>query len=70
MNTTDDVELRVSAAPGSKNSSLVVQARAGDRNAFEKLVAIHQDEIFRLVFFRTRSRMDSLALQNSTQPGP
>ena len=59
MNTTDDVELRVSAAPGSQNSSLVVQARAGDRNAFEKLVAIHQDEIFRLVFFRTRSRMDS-----------
>ena len=59
MNTTDDVELRVSAAPGNQNSSLVVQARAGDRNAFEKLVAIHQDEIFRLVFFRTRSRMDS-----------
>ncbi len=59
MNTTDDVELRVSAAPGNQSSSLVVQARAGDRSAFEKLVAIHQDEIFRLVFFRTRSRMDS-----------
>ena len=59
MNTTDDFELRVSAAPGNQISSLVVQARAGDRNAFEKLVAIHQDEIFRLVFFRTRSRMDS-----------
>jgi RNA polymerase sigma-70 factor (ECF subfamily) len=59
MNTTDDIELRVSAAPGNESSSLVVQARAGDRSAFEKLVAIHQDEIFRLVFFRTRSRMDS-----------
>ena len=59
MNTTDDFELRVSAAPGNQISSLVVQARAGDRNAFEKLMAIHQDEIFRLVFFRTRSRMDS-----------
>ena len=59
MNTTDDFELRVSAASGNQNSSLVVQARAGDRNAFEKLVEIHQDEIFRLVFFRTRCRMDS-----------
>jgi len=59
MNTTDDFELRASAAPGNQISSLVVQARAGDRNAFEKLIEIHQDEIFRLVYFRTRSRMDS-----------
>ncbi len=59
MNTTDDFELRISAAPGNQISSLVVQARAGDRNAFEKLIEIHQDEIFRLVYFRTRSRMDS-----------
>ncbi len=59
MNTTDDFELRVSAAQGSQVSPIVEQARAGDRNAFEKLIALHQDEIFRLVFFRTRSRMDS-----------
>ena len=59
MNTTDDFELRASAAPGNQISSLVVQAREGDRNAFEKLIEIHQNEIFRLVYFRTRSRMDS-----------
>ncbi|MGA2228012.1 MAG: RNA polymerase sigma factor [Syntrophobacteraceae bacterium] len=59
MNTTDDFELRATAAPGNQISSLVVQAREGDRNAFEKLIEIHQDEIFRLVYFRTRSRMDS-----------
>jgi len=59
MNTTDDFELRVSDAQGNQVSSLVDQARAGDRNAFEKLIVLHQDEIFRLVFFRTRSRMDS-----------
>ncbi|MGO9314452.1 MAG: RNA polymerase sigma factor [Syntrophobacteraceae bacterium] len=59
MNTTDDFELRATAAPGNQISSLVVQAREGDRNAFEKLIEIHQSEIFRLVYFRTRSRMDS-----------
>jgi RNA polymerase sigma-70 factor (ECF subfamily) len=59
MNTTDDFELRAAAAPGNQVSSLVVQAREGDRNAFEKLIEIHQNEIFRLVYFRTRSRMDS-----------
>jgi RNA polymerase sigma-70 factor, ECF subfamily len=59
MNTTDDFELRATAAPGNQVSSLVVQAREGDRNAFEKLIEIHQNEIFRLVYFRTRSRMDS-----------
>jgi RNA polymerase sigma-70 factor (ECF subfamily) len=37
----------------------VEQAREGNAQAFEKLMVMHQDEIFRLVFFRTRSRMDS-----------
>ena len=59
MNTTDDFELRVSDTQGNQVSTLVEQARAGDRNAFEKLIALHQDEIFRLVFFRTRSRFDA-----------
>ncbi len=58
MNLTEDLELKVS--PGSEQlSTLVEKAREGDRDAFEKLITLHQDEIFRLVFFRTRSRIDS-----------
>lgn len=38
---------------------MVEQAKAGDRVAFEKLIVLYQNEIFRLVYFRTRSRMDS-----------
>lgn len=40
-------------------SRLVERARTGDRDAFEELIALHHNEIYRLVFFRTRSRMDS-----------
>jgi len=59
MNTREDFEPRVSSAHGDKIAVLVEQAKAGDAYAFEKLMTLHQDEIFRLVFFRTRSRMDS-----------
>jgi RNA polymerase sigma-70 factor, ECF subfamily len=58
MNPTEDLELRVSSQ-GAQLSELVERARAGDSNAFERLIELHQDEIFRLVFFRTRSRVDS-----------
>lgn len=58
MNLTEDLELKVSLR-GEQLSALVEKAREGDRDAFEKLIALHQDEIFRLVFFRTRSRIDS-----------
>ncbi len=43
----------------SRVAVLVEKARAGDRGAFEQLIGLHQNEIFRLVYFRTRSRMDS-----------
>ncbi len=59
MNTTEDLELSVASTQAAQVLELVEQARGGDRNAFEKLMALHQDEIFRLVFFRTRSRFDS-----------
>ena len=59
MNPTEDLELTVSSTQVVRLSALVERAREGDRNAFEKLMMIHQDEIFRLVFFRTRSRADS-----------
>ncbi len=59
MNTTEDIESRVSSTQAVQVSALVERARGGDRNAFEELIVLHQDEIFRLVFFRTRSRFDS-----------
>ncbi|MDR3567241.1 MAG: RNA polymerase sigma factor [Syntrophobacteraceae bacterium] len=58
MNLTEELELKVSLRDGHI-SALVEKARGGDRDAFEKLIALHQDEIFRLVFFRTRSKIDS-----------
>jgi len=59
MNPTEDLELSVSSTQDTRLSALVERAREGDRNAFERLMTLHQDEIFRLVFFRTRSRADS-----------
>jgi RNA polymerase sigma-70 factor (ECF subfamily) len=38
---------------------LVVQARAGSREAFAKLFDFFQESIFRLVYYRTRSRLDA-----------
>jgi RNA polymerase sigma-70 factor (ECF subfamily) len=61
MSTTWDSETRASSSPedSGRVSALVEKARAGDRDAFEQLISLYQNEIFRLVFFRTRSRMDS-----------
>jgi len=61
MNHLEDLEMKTPPEPGgaSQISSLVDRARTGDRGAFEELIALYQNEIFRLVFFRTRSRMDS-----------
>ncbi len=61
MTYPEDAESGTSPAPGSINqvSVLVDRARAGDRNAFEELIVLYQSEVFRLAFFRTRSRMDS-----------
>ncbi|MBI9077669.1 MAG: RNA polymerase sigma factor [Desulfatibacillum sp.] len=39
--------------------SLVRQARSGDRAAFDQLVLLHHERIFRMVFFRTRKQMDA-----------
>jgi RNA polymerase sigma-70 factor, ECF subfamily len=43
----------------SQADALVEQAQAGDRQAFHRLVDIFQPEIFRMVYYRTRSRMDA-----------
>ena len=44
---------------GSQVTSLVKEARAGSRTAFEQLVDLLQKDIFRMVFYRTRSAMDA-----------
>jgi len=38
---------------------LVNKARTGNRFAFNQLVSIFQDDIFKMVFYRTRSHMDA-----------
>ena len=44
---------------GSQVTSLVKEAKAGSRTAFEQLVDLFQEDIFRMVFYRTRSAMDA-----------
>jgi RNA polymerase sigma-70 factor (ECF subfamily) len=38
---------------------LVEKARDGSRDAFEDLVVLFKEDIFRMVYYRTRSRMDA-----------
>jgi RNA polymerase sigma-70 factor (ECF subfamily) len=44
---------------GAQVTALVNQARAGNRSAFEQLVDLFHGDIFRMVYYRTRSRMDA-----------
>ena len=44
---------------GYRVTSLVEKARDGDRSAFEELVDLFQEAIFRMVYYRTCSRMDA-----------
>ena len=43
----------------SRLISLVRQARSGDRAAFDILVRMHHERIFRMVFFRSKKQMDA-----------
>lgn len=38
---------------------LVERARSGDRAAFDELIGIFHEDIFRMVYYRTRSEMDA-----------
>lgn len=38
---------------------LVKQARAGNRTAIGRLIALFQDDLYRLVYYRIQSRMDA-----------
>jgi RNA polymerase sigma-70 factor (ECF subfamily) len=44
---------------GGQVTALVERARDGDRVAFGQLVELFQEPIFRMVYYRTRSRMDA-----------
>jgi len=43
----------------SQVTALVNQARAGSKSAFEQLVDLFHEDIFRMVYYRTRARMDA-----------
>ena len=44
---------------GSRVTLAVESALAGDRACFEELITIYQEKIFRLVYYRTGTRMDA-----------
>jgi RNA polymerase sigma-70 factor (ECF subfamily) len=44
---------------GAQLASLVEEARAGSRRAFEQLMGLFQEDIFRMTYYRTRSSMDA-----------
>ena len=47
------------AGISSEIISLVADAKEGRENAFEELFALYEKNIFRMVYYRTRSRMDA-----------
>jgi RNA polymerase sigma-70 factor (ECF subfamily) len=49
---------RASEGP-SHVAMLVERARSGDRIAFDELIGIFHEDIFRMVYYRTRSQMDA-----------
>mgnify|MGYP001821914221 FL=1 len=44
---------------GDQMTDLVIQARDGNRPAFEQLIDRYQGEIFRMIYYRIRARMDT-----------
>jgi RNA polymerase sigma-70 factor, ECF subfamily len=59
MKQAQPPEQQPSAAAGSAIQQWVEQARGGDRQAFHRLVDRFQPGIFRMIYYRTRSRMDA-----------
>lgn len=45
--------------PASHVTALVIQAKDGNKSAFEQLVDLFHEDIFRMVYYRTRARMDA-----------
>lgn len=44
---------------GAQMTDLVIQARDGNRPAFEQLIECYQGDIYRLIYYRIRTRMDA-----------
>jgi RNA polymerase sigma-70 factor (ECF subfamily) len=44
---------------GDQITDLVIQARDGNRPAFDQLIDHYQGDIYRLIYYRIRSRMDA-----------
>ncbi len=60
MSQTDQEKDHAPAPTGGpKLTSLVVEAQAGGRAAFEQLMGHFQKDIFRMAYYRTRSSMDA-----------
>ncbi|MBW2285019.1 MAG: RNA polymerase sigma factor [Deltaproteobacteria bacterium] len=57
--TRPDTQNEARPEGGGPPAPLVEAARAGDRHAFSELMGPLQGEIFRMVYYRTRSRMDA-----------
>ncbi|SPD71747.1 RNA polymerase sigma factor [uncultured Desulfobacterium sp.] len=54
-----DQQRHAGKANASVHIELVEKARAGNRLAFEKLADLFHHDVFRMVYFRTRSQMDA-----------
>lgn len=57
--TNNKNSVEQNSSTGSGLTELVVKARSGNRKAFEELFDIYHARIFRMVFYRTRSRADA-----------
>jgi RNA polymerase sigma-70 factor (ECF subfamily) len=42
-----------------EESALVVEAMQGQRFAFQQLMAMYEEKIYRMIYFRTRARLDA-----------
>jgi len=52
-------EAETTAGTGSQIGDVVQRAKEGDRAAFGSLVSLFHEDIFRMVYFRTRSEVDA-----------
>jgi RNA polymerase sigma-70 factor (ECF subfamily) len=59
--TQQDQKLQrtVTGEPASHVASLVERAISGEKGAFDQMVDMFQGDIFRMVYYRTRSQMDA-----------
>lgn len=59
MKQTRQSQNQQDQANAAQTAEWVAQAQAGDQTAFHRLVDRFQPEIFRMIYYRTRSQMDA-----------